>query len=70
MSVLVQGPRRDGRHVAVIDGCRLGGAVRPPDDTAGADRGPPPERAFDANIPGLMIVDSSPEAVMRRSTSA
>ena len=42
MSVLVQGPRRDGRHVAVVDGCRLGGAVRPSDDTVGADRGRPP----------------------------
>ena len=37
MSVLIQGPRRDGCHVAFIDGCRLGSAVRPPDDTAGAN---------------------------------
>src|SRR5215470_18053415 len=44
MSVLVQGPRRDGGHVAVIDGCRLGSAVRPPDDTADANRGRPPEQ--------------------------
>src|SRR5205807_9208369 len=70
MSVLIQGPRRDGCHVAVIDGCRLGSTVRPPDDTVGANRGRPPNNAFDANIPGRMIVDSSPAAAMSRSISA
>jgi len=44
MTVLIQGPRRDGGYVAVIDGCRLGSTVRPPDDTVGADRGRPPEQ--------------------------
>ena len=42
MSVLIQRPRRDGCDVAVVDGCRLGSAVRPPDDPAGANRGRPP----------------------------
>ena len=44
MSVLIQGPRRDGRHVAVIDGCGLGRAVGPADDTVVANRGRPPEQ--------------------------
>jgi hypothetical protein len=44
MPVLTQGPRRHGCDVAVVDGCSLGGAVRPPDDTAGANRGGPPEQ--------------------------
>jgi len=44
MSVLIQGPRRNGCHVAVIDGCRLGSAVRPPHDTVGANRARPPEQ--------------------------
>lgn len=34
--------RRDGCHVPVIYGCRLGSAVRPPDDTVGANRARPP----------------------------
>jgi len=39
-----QGPRRHGRHVAVVDRCGLGGAVGPPDDAVGLDRARPPEQ--------------------------
>src|SRR5437764_11020224 len=44
MSVLIQSPRRYGCHVAVIDGCCLGSAVWPPDDSLDANRGRPPEQ--------------------------
>jgi hypothetical protein len=68
--VPAQCPRRDGRHVAVIDGCGLGSTVGP--------RTTPPARiaaahqnnTFEANIPGRMIVDSSPADAMSRSISA
>ena len=36
MPGLVEAPGRDRRHVAVVDGCGLGSAVRPPYDTVGA----------------------------------
>lgn len=44
MSILRQGTRHDGCHVPVINGCRLGSAVWPPDHTMGAYRIRPPEQ--------------------------
>jgi hypothetical protein len=40
--VPMQGARRHGRDVTLVDRCRLGRAVGPPDDVAVPDHGRPP----------------------------
>jgi hypothetical protein len=43
MPLLIQGARRHGRDVTLVDRCRLGPAIRPSDDVAVTDGGTPPE---------------------------